>query len=230
VGALFLEFLGEELVVDTTESLTFGRAADLVVDDANPYLHRVLGCFAARDSVWFLQNLGRHIPLRVLDTSGASRIELGPADQVPIGFEEFVVRFEAGRHRYEISGALAEPTPLELGQQTATDTVEFGVVVLNDEQRLLVLALAEPLLQGHHNWSARLPSNKLVAARLGWKLSKYNRKLDYLCRRLAELGVDGLQGEAGRLASTRRVLLVEHMVNVGAVTAEELELLPPEPV
>jgi hypothetical protein len=227
VGALFLEFLGEGLVVEPSGTLTFGRAADLVVDESNPYLHRVLGCFAARDSVWFLQNMGRHIPLRILDVAGTSRIELGPGDQVPIGFEEFLVRFEAGRHRYEISGALAEPTPLELGEQVASDTVEFGVVRLNDEQRLLVLALAEPLLRGDHNWSARLPSNKEVAGRLGWKLSKYNRKLDYLCRRLAEMGVDGLQGEAGRLASARRVHLVEHLVKIGAVTVDELDLLPP---
>lgn len=227
MGTLFLEFLGEEFQVDPGETLTFGRSADLVVDADNQHLHRVLGCFASQGDVWFLQNLGRYITLRITDRAGPSRAELAPGDQLPIGFEEFVVAFDAGRSAYEIGGALAERTPLELGESLPTDTVEFGLISLNDEQRLMVVALAEPLLRGTPNWASRLPGNKEVARRLGWTVTKYNRKLDYLCRRLAEQGVDGLQGGSGMLASGRRQLLVQHLVERGSVTAADLDLLPP---
>jgi hypothetical protein len=229
VGTLFLEFLGEAISVEPDASLSFGRSADLVVDADNQYLHRVLGCFVAQGDVWFLQNLGRHTPLRVVDRSGVSRVEIGPGDQHPLGFEEFVVLFQAGPTTYEIGGALPEPTPLELGEVLPTDTVEFGLVSLNAEQRLLVAALAEPLLRDTPNWASRMPGNKEVARRLGWTITKYNRKLDYLCRRLAELGVSGLQGGSGTLATGRRQVLVQHLVDRGLVTAADLEALPPRP-
>jgi hypothetical protein len=229
MGTLFLEYLGDELQVDTGETLTFGRSADMVVDPDNPYLHRVLGCFVSQGGVWFLQNLGRYITLRITDRTGPSRSELAPDDQLPIGFEEFAVTFDAGPQTYQIGGALSEPTPLELGESAPSDTVEFGLVKLNDEQRLLVAALAEPLLRGTPNWASHLPGNKEVARRLGWTITKYNRKLDYLCRRLSELGVEGLQGGPGTLASGRRQILVHHLVGHGLVTASDLERLPARP-
>ena len=44
---LVVEFVGDERVLTPPdEELTFGRAADLVIDD-NRYLHRVLGRFAS---------------------------------------------------------------------------------------------------------------------------------------------------------------------------------------
>ena len=58
---LFLEFCGDELVVTQGQTLTFGRAADLVVDPDNVHLHRTLGCFASNGRTWFLHNLGRFI-------------------------------------------------------------------------------------------------------------------------------------------------------------------------
>jgi hypothetical protein len=67
-----------------------------------------------------------------------------------------------------------------------------------------------------------------VARRLDWTITKYNRKLDYLCRRLAEQGVEGLQGGSGSLASGRRQILVQHLVERGAITTEDLALLPPQ--
>jgi hypothetical protein len=227
MGTLFLEFLGEGFEVEPGETLTFGRSADLVVDAENQYLHRVLGCFAAQGDVWFLQNLGRYITLRIIDRDGPSRTELAPGDQTPIGFEEFTIAFEAGPSTYEIVGALPEPTPLELGRSVATDTVEFATLNLNEEQLLLVAALAEPLLRGQPDWQSKLPGNKEVARRLGWTLAKFNRKLDYLCRRLAEQGVEGMQGGSGTLATTRRARLVRHMVDRGLVTVADLDRLPP---
>ena len=224
---LFLEFCGDELVVTQGQTLTFGRAADLVVDPDNVHLHRTLGCFASDGRTWVLHNLGRFIPIRIVDLVGTSRIEVGPGDQVPISFEEFSVQFTAGTLRYEVLGALSEYTRLELGLADPSDTVEFAKVPLNDEQRLLVVCLAEPLLRGDENWTAHMASNKEVAERLGWTTTKFNRKLDYLCKRLAEQGVAGMQGRADRLATARRQRLVEVLVETGAVGPDDLAVLPP---
>lgn len=224
---LFLEFCGDELVVTQGQTLTFGRAADLVVDSDNVHLHRTLGCFASDGRTWFLHNLGRFIPIRIVDLVGTSRIEVGPGDQVPISFEEFSVQFTAGTARYEVLGALSEYTRLELGLADPSDTVEFAKVPLNAEQRLLVVCLAEPLLRGDEDWTAHMASNKEVAERLGWTTTKFNRKLDYLCKRLAEQGVAGMQGRADRLATARRQRLVEVLVETGAVGPEDLVVLPP---
>lgn len=225
MGSLFLDFLGEEFQIDPPEVLTFGRAADMVIDATNQHLHRVLGCFASQGEVWFVQNLGRYITLRIVDRNGPSRTQLAPGEQTPIGFEEFTVVFEAGNCSYELDGALAEPTPLELGRSVASDTVEFASFELNHEQLLLVSALAEPLLRGLPDWQGRLPSNKDVARRLDWTLAKFNRKLDYLCALFGRCGVAGLKGDVAGLASNRRERLVEHVITAGLITPHDLDLL-----
>ena len=68
-----------------------------------------------------------------------------------------------------------------------------------------------------------------MARRLDWSIAKFNRKLDYLCRRLAEQGVEGMQGGSGTLATARRARLVRHMVDRGLVTVADLDELPPRP-
>ena len=227
---LFLEFGDDEIVLATAQSLTFGRSADLVVDDANMYLHRTLGCFVWDGGAWVLQNLGRFIPIAVVDRLGSARLHIGPGDAALIGFGEFLVRFSAGTETYELVGALAEPTAIETGEHEPTDTVEYARVDLNAEQRLLVVCLAESLLRGDEDWLVRMPSNRDVAARLGWPITKFNRKLDYLCRRLAEQGVSGMRGEDGQQATVRRQRLVQVLTARGTVTAADLALLPPDPV
>jgi len=102
--ALLLTHDGDELRIDPEQVLTFGRSGDLVVDAANRYLHRVLGCFADRDGVWFLQNMGRHTTIRVIDRTGPDRIEVGPGAQAALTFAEFAVVFDAGPSSYEIRG------------------------------------------------------------------------------------------------------------------------------
>ena len=50
-GKLYLEFCGEDHTLSPGESLSFGRAADLVIDE-NPYMHRVVGRFVQRGNHW----------------------------------------------------------------------------------------------------------------------------------------------------------------------------------
>ena len=108
------------------------------------------------------------------------------------------------------------------------DTIALGDLPLTDEQRLLLLALAEPTLRDPHG-TDELPANRAAARRLGWSITKFNRKLDNLCSRFSKLGVGGLRGSVDQLATDRRRRLVEHAVESGLITAAQLDRLPPEP-
>lgn len=211
--------------ISAGRALSFGRDADLVIDAENPYLHRVLGVFVHLDGVWWLQNVGRSIPLVVADPAGAARGEIPSGQQAAMVQRELEVRFVAGRCNYELICRLAADLPLRVEAAPATDTIQFGAVELNQDQRLMAAALAEPLLRGDPTWPASMPSNREVARRLGWTLTKFNRKLDYLCGRLSAAGVSGLQGGATEHASNRRLRLVEHLMEVRALAPADLELL-----
>ena len=100
------------------------------------------------------------------------------------------------------------------------------MVALNDEQRLLVVALAESRLRDSSADPADLPANASIAHRLGWSAKKLDRKLDYLCARLSSEGVRGLRGEKGFEAVDRRARLVDHAISSGMVTTNDLGSLP----
>ena len=98
--------------------------------------------------------------------------------------------------------------------------------MLTDEQRLLLLALAEGTLRDPHN-SDELPTNRAVARRLGWSITKFNRKLDNLCNRFTKLGVGGLRGSIDQLATDRRRRLVEHAIESGLIARSQLDRAAP---
>ena len=70
-----------------------------------------------------------------------------------------------------------------------------------------------------------LPSSAEAAERLGWTITKFNRKLDNVCQKLQRLGVRGLHGGPDRLASNRRTRLIEYAVATRLVTRADLALL-----
>ena len=68
-------------------------------------------------------------------------------------------------------------------------------------------------------------ANRQGAARLGWSLPKFNRKLDHLCEKLHRAGVAGLHGGLGTGAADRRRRLVDHALEARLVTTDDLALL-----
>lgn len=115
----------------------------------------------------------------------------------------------------------AVPTQADVAGETT-----LRGVLLNQEQRLLLVALAESRLRSDGLRPSTLPASKEAAGRLGWTVTKFNRKLDHLCQVLTKSGVRGLHGGPGELASQRRARLVQHAIASGMVTAEHLSLLP----
>ena len=78
----------------------------------------------------------------------------------------------------------------------------------------------------HTLWGADAEDE--ASKRLGWQLTKFNRKLDNVCDKLDQLGVSGMRGGGGKLASNRRTKLVEYAVSSRIVTREDLPLIDAE--
>jgi hypothetical protein len=227
-GKLYLDFCGEDHTLDPGASMTFGRDGDLMVDD-NPYMHRIVGRFTDHDGMWCLENLGRTIPVVLRDASGPSSANIAPGSAAALVHGEFTLGFSAGPTRYELFGALEDhewATDL-LGPDglSGTETVDWGRVDLNDDQRLLLLAMCEPRLLDPHGDPDTPFSNRQGAARLGWSITKFNRKLDHLCEKLHRAGVPDVHGGVGANAMDRRRRLVDHALTVRLVTVEELSLI-----
>jgi hypothetical protein len=225
-GRLFVDFCGEEHAVDPSATLTFGRQADLVVDD-NPYLHRVLGRFVRRGDAWWIDNVGRSIAITVVDGSGSSSATIGPGSSAAIVHGTFRCSFVAGPTRYELIGAL-EDVELEIdlcGDSPGLTTLEWGRVELNPDQRLLLTVLCEARLRDPTTRTVAIPPNRMNARRLGWSLAKFNRKLDHLCLKLSRHGLQGVHGDVGLLAANRRQIVVDHAIECGLVSVADLDLL-----
>lgn len=226
MASLIVEFLDERIELRDGESLTFGRDARLVIDSHNQHLHRVLGSFVQHDGTWMIHNLGRFVTLVVTD--GLTRTEIDPGGVVALLTGGFTVRFTAGDARYAISGLQMGPKATPAVGVSASDTTEVAQHRLNDEQRQLVVSLAAPLLSGCPGWPATMPTNQEVADALDWSVTKLNRKLDYLCSRMADAGVDGVQGDSRRRANSRRIRLAEYLVRNRVITAADLVLIGAE--
>lgn len=224
-------FFIDELTVAVPDSVvTFGRSGDVAVDEANQFMHRVVGAFFSQDNMWWLANKSRHGHLTMVGSTG--RVTRLPPDAVAALSEPSgLVRFEFGPSSYELGWVrpgqdpMLPPVDAEAEDAGADVTTQFGVVPLNDEQRLLIAALSENRLRDSASDLADLPANAAVAHRLGWSGKKLDRKLDYLCARLASEGVRGLRGEKGFEAIDRRARLVEHAIGSGMVTTADLDLL-----
>jgi hypothetical protein len=91
-----------------------------------------------------------------------------------------------------------------------------------------MVALAEPMLRREGVSMNELPSSSAAARRLGWTMSKFNRKLDNVCDKLDRMGVQGLRGGAGKLATNRRARLVEYAVTSHVITRADLPILDDE--
>ena len=153
---------------------------------------------------------------------------LSPGSSLPLTFAETVVRFSAGPTLYEVDllleGALYPSTSTSRDNLRGETTV--GTLPLTDDQRLLLVALAERALRRGTTGVTSLPSSAEAAERLGWPLTTFNRKLDALCAKMTRAGVPGLHGGPTRLASSRRAKLVEHALSVRLIAPADLSRLP----
>lgn len=224
---LRIEYCGEWHALDAGERLTIGRDADLVIDD-NPELDSQLLELFDENGMWWIGSTAASRTVQVSDPSGRVSTELTPGARVPVVFDPVQVVFVAGRTTYEfaVHGGLpysAVATSAEL----RPERIEMPRLTAN--QRLLLVVLCEPSLRRPSSARDDFPTSAEAAARLGWSLTAFNRKLDNVCDRLDRAGVAGLRGGRGNLATRRRVRLIEYALAARLVTVEDLALLPDPP-
>jgi hypothetical protein len=226
VKDLWVDYCGERFdVVAGGEGLTIGREADLSIDD-NPYLHRVFLTITEEFGLWWLSNTGSLLSATVSDASGHVQAWLAPGAKLPIVFEAISVIFSAGSTTYDFSIHSDE----DYYNTTVAATHSAGVttmmpVNLTSSQRLLIVALCEQVLLNGQPGRGVIPSSAEAAERLGWSMTTFNRKLDNVCDKLDKLGVRGLRGGKGNLATHRRARLVEYAIASRLVSRDDLVLL-----
>ncbi|GAA2171278.1 hypothetical protein GCM10009846_04560 [Agrococcus versicolor] len=223
---LRVEFAGEWFDPVAGEPFTIGREGDLAVDD-NPYLHRAFLEITHRDGLWWLTNVGSRLSATLSSAGGVVQSWLSPGASLPLVFAEATIVFTAGPTTYEI-GVQTTTAPFAMAATGAAVPLGDATVMpsqLTALQKALIVALAEPMLRRDGVGVSELPTSTKAAERLGWSMSRFNRKLDNVCDKLDRMGVQGLRGGAGRLASNRRARLVEYAVSSQLVTRADLALL-----
>lgn len=222
---LKVEFCGEWHTIEPDQDFFVGRESDLTIDD-NPYLHRRFLRIYEDFGMWWLGNVGNLLSATVTDATGQVQAWLAPGAKLPIVFQTMHVMFSAGSTTYDFS-IHAETdyynTSTALGVAAGTTTIM--PVRLTSTQRLLIVALAENVLRQSLPGRGSIPTSAEAAARLGWSMTTFNRKLDNVCEKLDKLGVDGLRGGKSRLATNRRARLVEYAVSSHLVSADDLQEL-----
>lgn len=226
---LLLDFAGEERALVAGDELLFGRGAELDIDD-NPLLHRSFGRLFHSSGSWWLRNEGSRLSLHVHDLASTSAFTLAPGGEAALSFRSAAIRFEAGASSYELlvdQPEHAERQPADCRDvidNPLVDTIDQSNLPLRGGQRLLLVALAESKLRDPHA-KLKLPTNKSVAHRFGWSTTTFNRRLDRLCVKFADVGVQGVVGGSSDMARNRRQRLVEHAIKVGVISTADLAML-----
>jgi hypothetical protein len=141
-------------------------------------------------------------------------------------FRRTVVWFTAGATTYEFDVFLDGSPFQSVEHRPAPDgSLTIGRVTLTPAQKLIIVALCEDALRHANRGPSAIPTSAAAAERIGWPLTRFNRKLDNVCERLATLGVRGLHGGPERLASTRKARLVEYALASRLVVPADLALL-----
>ena len=227
-SGLTVLFCGEEFPVVAGRQLTIGRCGDVEIDD-NPYLHRNFLVILQEGGLWWLSNVGSTLTATVADDDGLLQAWLAPGARIPLALNRLLVWFTAGPTTYDFEIVVDNPLtvldttgPVEL-DRLAEMTV--GRVSFTPDQKLLMVALCESSLSRSCPGTSQIPSSAAAAARIGWTVTRFNRKLDNVCQKLADAGTRGLHGGIGKLASNRKSRLVEHALSTRLVTARDLMLL-----
>ncbi len=205
-SGLAVEFCGEWYPVPSDAAFGIGRDAELALD-TNPFLHRRILEIALVNGLWIMSNVGSRLAVTVMDGSGRMQSWLAPGPRLPLVFEHLVVVFSAGPTTYELSVHNSDPIFGEAGISASLGHTTVGVLSFTESQKLLMVALAEPVLLRDGSGMSEVPTNAKAAERLGWALTRFNRKLDNVCDKLDRAGVKGLRGGQGAHAMNRRARL-----------------------
>jgi hypothetical protein len=221
-------FCGEEFPTVAGRQLTIGRTGDVEIDD-NPFLHRRFLVVLEEGGLWWLSNVGSTLTATVADDTGLFQAWIAPGARIPLALNRILVWFTAGPTTYDFEIIVDNPAFASVDRESPVEDhsgkMTVGRVLFTANQKLLVVALCEGFLSRNHPGTGQIPSSPAAAARIGWTVTRFNRKLDNVCQKLADAGTRGLHGGVGNLASSRKSRLVEHALSTRLVTVHDLALL-----
>ncbi len=194
--------------------LSFGRNAELSLDSDNTYLHRVAGRFRLVGEIWWLENVGSRLRLKMVASDG-SVIDLHAGASSPILGQSGIVNLVAGPTRYEIGYWLEEEqksarADTVQGTAVGAETVTYGTK-LTPRELDFVVVLAQARLTGR---GGPLPSHTDIADTWGVSAKTVDNTLQRLRSKLRTKSVRFLDSSE---------TLVEYLVSQGLVTITDLE-------
>ena len=209
---LVVQFIEQTFRPD--DQLSFGRHAELSLDPDNGYLHRQAGRFRLIGDIWWLENRGSRLRLKMVSSDG-SVIDLHAGASSPVLGRSGVVSLVAGPTRYEVGYWLEdEPEPPSMDTTgniiVGADTVTYGTA-LTPRELDFVVVMAQNRLTGR---GGPLPSHADIAEI--WGVSK--KTVDNTLQRLRSK----LRTNDVRFLDTSE-MLVEYLVSQGFVTMQDLE-------
>ena len=212
MAPLVIQFIEQTFRPD--RQLSFGRNAELNLDPDNGYLHRHAGRFRLVDDIWWLENRGSRLRLKMMSSDG-SVIDLHAGASSPILGRSGTVSLVAGPTRYEVGYWLEnESAPLAVETTgsivVGADTATYGTA-LTPRELDFVVVLARNRLTGR---GGPLPSQADIADI--WGVSK--KTVDNTLQRLRAK----LRNQDVRFLDTTE-MLVEYLVAQGYVTISDLE-------
>jgi hypothetical protein len=223
-GAVTVTVDGTAHAVPET-GLSFGRdeTCDLTLDPDDVGISRRAGSIEREAGTWWLVNRSGSRPLSVIDELGLRSL-LAPGRRAALEAPVTVI-VEGSQSEH----ALAVRVPrLETPAETAVASeaglltaVGVGVLV-NDADRLALVALFAGYLQDYPRHDPNPKSYAAAAARLGWPRTTLVKRIEYLRTRLTSAGVPGLMGWNAMSN------LAEYVITTGIITKGDLPLVFPD--
>lgn len=203
-------FLDEVTEVHPGDSLSFGRDADICIDELNTGLHRVAGRLFEAHGWWHLENLGSRMDLLLSRTGSSRSTLLPPGMSCTIIDQHWTVRFEAAQCSYELTGSLSH-APLRAQQfgspldvDTAVPPVTPVAFSSTEREVLLVLCQMHDAYQGSRGV---LPTDKEIASVLGLRPKSVDNALGRIVNKLRAAGHQVLDSQNGLRVQRRQVVV-----------------------
>lgn len=185
------DLLGNRVILEAGQEAIVGRSGTFPVGTDDVFLHRSLFQVWYGGLGWMIANRGRHIPLDIEPHGSRSltRIHLGPGAVTVMPAGPSAITFTTPERHYEIhidipSTGISRPSQLN----TFDGDITHARHIPNEDQRIMLDALAAPLIKNPGANDGDLPTVKELAEQLGWTEKKTNQKIERLCQRLAQDG------------------------------------------
>jgi hypothetical protein len=223
-AAAVVSHRGQRWELAPGEVFTFGRAATCTValDAADTGISRLAGSVEHGAGTWWVVNRSSARPLTASDELGMRSV-IAPGGRLAVaGPLTVVVEGAVRRHAIGVAvegapafGLTLEPSPEAL----PTDTADR--VIINDADRLALVALLVGYLEPFPRYDPHPRSYADAATELGWPRTTLIKRIEHLRTRLSDAGVPNLRGE------TALEHLAEWALTTRIVTRDDLVLLRP---